>query len=170
MKIQLELAIKELYAYMDHPSCVMVADEIKKILPEGKMDKPAARKLATYLEPIYFACAKGKPGPSGMYKDKNGLSFSMMKDNPQKKTYYGFYVDELMGDIVDLEDREGFFGRPDCESTHFAFSRWFDTLEEREKAKLFMLEEIKKHRTAHKARPPETPFEKKMRLIREQLR
>jgi len=69
----------------------------------------------------------------------------------KKKTYYGYYVDELTGDVVNLKPRKS-ESRPAGEQLGWSFSKWFDNKAQRDKTKKFTLNEIKNIRERRKLR------------------
>lgn len=55
--------------------------------------------------------------------------------------YYGFMVCELDGTVEDLEG--DFKYKPSHESYGFAFAKWFTNIENRNKTKQYIIQEIK---------------------------
>ena len=62
---------------------------------------------------------------------------------------YGFMVCELTGEVTDLKTEAKY--KPTTERCGFAYAKWFDTIEQRDKIKDFTIQEIKKIQDSRKA-------------------
>jgi hypothetical protein len=108
------------------------------------------------------------------WRTKKKGYFQEKEKDDKKKIKYGFMVNELTGEVDDLQVKG--VDKPSHETVGFSYAKWFDTPEKRDKVKKYTEEQIKNiqegRRTKHMMKKDENKtiwHEKLGRITKEEL-